>query len=295
MAKADNRAEARDLPLKRTKKNSTLVYVLSQSGRALMPTRRCGKVRWMLKNGLAKVVRREPFTIQLLYETTEHTQPVTLGIDPGYEHIGLSASTEEEELFAAETEIRTDVSKRLAERRQLRRTRRTRKVRHRKARFNNRKTSKPKGWLPPSIRQKISSHINELEFVTSILPVSKIVLEKAAFDIQKIINPEISGTDYQNGPLKGWTHVREYVLYRDNHECQVCHGKSGCEHLHTHHLKPKPEGTDRPENQITVCEECHRKIHQGLVKAPKEAPARDYKAETAMNIMRYKLIEGMIR
>ena len=117
MAKADNRAEARDLPLKRTKKNNTLVYVLSQSGRALMPTRRCGKVRWMLKNGLAKVVRREPFTIQLLYETTEHTQPVTLGVDPGYEHIGLSASTEEEELFAAETEIRTDVSKRLAERR----------------------------------------------------------------------------------------------------------------------------------------------------------------------------------
>ncbi len=48
-----------------------------------MPTERFGKVRRMLKNSLAHVVRRIPFTIQLDYDTTDFTQPITLGIDAG--------------------------------------------------------------------------------------------------------------------------------------------------------------------------------------------------------------------
>ena len=55
-----------------------LVYVISQSGKPLMPTRRCGKVRRLLKAGQAKVVQRKPFTIKLLYEITEYTQQLVL-------------------------------------------------------------------------------------------------------------------------------------------------------------------------------------------------------------------------
>ena len=57
-----------------------MVYVLSPTGNPLMPTKRNGKVRLLLKEGRAKVVSREPFTIQLLYETTEYVQEVTLGV-----------------------------------------------------------------------------------------------------------------------------------------------------------------------------------------------------------------------
>ena len=46
-----------------------LVYVLKQNGQPFMPTARFGKVRRLLKAKKAKVVRREPFTIKLLYET----------------------------------------------------------------------------------------------------------------------------------------------------------------------------------------------------------------------------------
>ena len=63
--------------------------------------------------------------------TGETVQPVTLGIDAGYRHIGLSATTAKEELFASEVELRTDVSKLLSDRRELRRSRRNRKTRHR--------------------------------------------------------------------------------------------------------------------------------------------------------------------
>ena len=71
-----------------------LVYVLNSNGQPLMPTERCGKVRRLLKQGKAKVVKRCPFTIQLLYESENNLQSVSLGVDAGSKHIGLSATAE---------------------------------------------------------------------------------------------------------------------------------------------------------------------------------------------------------
>jgi len=140
-----------------------LVYVLNKQGRPLMPTRRFGKVRRMLRAGEATVIRREPFTIQLQYETGDAVQDVTLGIDAGSKTIGLSASTENEELYASEVELIGDqIVKNLTARRECRRTRRNRKTRYRKPRFNNRVHSKHKGWLAPSVEQKIGCHINRI-------------------------------------------------------------------------------------------------------------------------------------
>ena len=48
-----------------------MVYVINKQGQALMPTERFGKVRRLLKNSLAHVVCRIPFTIQLDYDTTD--------------------------------------------------------------------------------------------------------------------------------------------------------------------------------------------------------------------------------
>ena len=52
------------------------------------------KARLLLKSGEAKVIKRTPFTIQLLHASGETKQPITLGIDSGYVHVGLSAITE---------------------------------------------------------------------------------------------------------------------------------------------------------------------------------------------------------
>ena len=79
-----------------------MVYVINKQGQALMPTERFGKVRRLLKNSLSHVVCRIPFTIQLDYDTTDYTQPVSLGVDAGSKHIGISATTSEKELYAAE-------------------------------------------------------------------------------------------------------------------------------------------------------------------------------------------------
>ena len=74
-----------------------VVYVISASGKPLMPTTRCGHVRGLLNAGKARVVERRPFTIQLNYETKEITQPLYLGIDPGRTNVGAAVVCEDGE------------------------------------------------------------------------------------------------------------------------------------------------------------------------------------------------------
>ena len=116
-----------------------MVYVLDINGHPLMPTERHGKVKHLLKNGKAKVVKRCPFTIQLLYKSLTYTQSIILGVDAGSKHIGLSATTNDKEFYASDVELRTDIVKLISKRRELRRSRRNRKTRYRQARFDNRK------------------------------------------------------------------------------------------------------------------------------------------------------------
>lgn len=256
-----------------------------------MPTERFGKVRRMLKNSLAHVVRRIPFTIQLDYETTDFTQPVTLGIDAGSKHIGVSATTKEKELYAADVELRNDIVEKLSTRREQRRTRRNR-LRHRKPRFNNRVSFKNKGWLAPSVENKVHTHMFVVKNVCKILPVSNIVVETASFDTQKIKHPDIQGEEYQQGGQLGFWNVREYVLWRDGHECQYCHGKSKDPVLNVYHLESRKTGGDTPSNLITLCETCHKAYHRGEfeLKIKRGKPLRD---AAFMGIMRWSFYKRL--
>jgi len=260
-----------------------LVYVLNKYGKPLMPCKP-SKARKLLKQNKAKVVSREPFTIQLLYGSSGYKQDITLGVDAGSKMIGLSATTDKQELFAAEVELRNDIVKLLSERRELRRSRRNRKTRYRKARFLNRK--KPKGWLPPSIENKIQTHLNVISKLHKILPITKIVIETASFDIQKIKNPDIEGKQYHQGERMGFWNIREYVLWRDNHECQICHGKSGDKILNVHHIESRKTGGNSPDNLITLCETCHHKYHNGEIKV-KLKRGQSFRDAAFMGIMRW--------
>ena len=161
-----------------------LVYVLNKNGQPLMPTNRCGKVRRLLKSKKAKVVKRCPFTIQLMYKTETNTQPISLGIDAGSKTIGVSATTDKKVLYESEVILRNDIVNLLSTRRQNRRSRRNRKTRYRKCRFLNRVSAKKTGWLAPSIEHKINTHLKVIENIHKILPVSDIIVEVASFDTQ---------------------------------------------------------------------------------------------------------------
>ncbi len=126
-------------------------------------------------------------------------------------------------------------------------------------------------------------------------------METASFDTQKLKNPDISGTEYQNGDQKGFWNVREYVLFRDNHECQHCHGKKKDPILNVHHIESRKTGGDSPSNLITLCEtghhEYHDKIKSGQTKGPEDfkLPKRTqpYRDAAFMGIMRWTLLERL--
>jgi len=263
-----------------------MVYVQNSDGHPLMPTENHAKVRVLLKNGKAKVVKRCPFTIQLLYESTTYTQNVTLGVDAGSKHIGLSATTPQKVLFEADVELRNDIVELLSTRREQRRTRRNRKTRYRKARFNNRKRRDK--WLAPSVQHKVDAHITMIRKAHEILPVSKIIVEVAAFDIQKIKKPDIEGVEYQQGEKMGFWNNREYVLFRDGHICQCCKGKSKDKILEVHHIESRKTGGDAPNNLITLCDTCHTGHHAGTVQLPKTIHrGMSFRDATFMGIMRW--------
>lgn len=263
-----------------------MVYVLNIEGKPLMPCKEA-KARKLLKENKAKIYKKEPFTIQLLFICENQTQDITLGVDAGSKHIGLSATTKEKELYAADVELRNDIVDLLSTRRQNRRTRRNR-LRYRKLRFNNRVHSKKNGWLAPSVEQKIQTHFKVVEDIHKLLPITKIVVETASFDIQKIKNPEIHNEEYQQGEQLGFWNVREYVLFRDNHTCQCCKGKSKDKVLNVHHIESRKTGGNTPNNLITLCETCHKGYHNGTVELPKTIKrGMSFKDAAFMGIMRW--------
>lgn len=273
-----------------------LVYVLNKDGQPLMPTDRCGKVRRLLRDKKAKVITRCPFTIQLLYETGNVTQSVSLGVDAGGKHIGVSATIEKRVLYEADVTLRNDISDLLSARRALRRTRRNRKTRYRKPRFNNRK--RKDGWLAPSVQHKIDTHLHVIANVHRILPVSNIIVEVASFDTQLLKaqmegKPLPKGTDYQQGELLDWN-LREFVLFRDNYTCQWCKGKSKSKILHTHHWNYwNGDHTNKPSALITLCDVCNdsknHKEKTGFLWGWQPKVTHNFKDAAFMGIMRWSL------
>ncbi len=230
------------------------------------------KARKLLNDGKAKVIKRVPFTIKLNYGSAGYKQPLTGGLDTGSKVVGCAVIGLGKVIYQSQVALRQDVSKKMQQRAMYRRTRRGRKCRYRKARWANRASMRATGRLAPSLRSKLDSHLREVRFVNSILPIKNWKVETASFDIHKITNPDVSGVEYQNGGQKDYYNVKAFVLARDNYKCQSGQKCKHSEKLHVHHIIFRSKGgTDTPSNLITLCEKCHNDLHNGkfILKAKK--------------------------
>lgn len=269
------------------------VGVLNKHGERLMP---CShrKARFLLKAGKAEPAGYKPFTIQLKYGSSGYKQPLTLGIDSGYETVGFSVVGQTKEVSGGELILLKGIKERNEDRRMYRRTRRSR-LRHRAPRFDNRK--RPEGCLAPTVQHKLDSHIRFIERMHAAFPITRTVIETASFDIQRIKNPEIEGAGYQDGEQAGFWNLREYILHRDEHECQLCKQEKRktqrSEILQVHHLGFwKGDHSARPGNLITLCTGCHTtRNHQPSGKLWGWEPTeRSYRPETFMSTVRKRLL-----
>ncbi|MFX1533092.1 MAG: RNA-guided endonuclease IscB [Promethearchaeota archaeon] len=243
--------------------------------------------RLLLKQGKANIKSRTPFTIKLNYELEkEHIQELYTGLDTGSGTFGVAVTNDQDEvLYMSQVQVRNDIKKKMAQRRQYRRTRRNRKCRYRPKRFENRQASKRKGRLAPTLTSKLRAHVRELLFIKKILPLSmtRLITESGTFDTHAIKDPKVLTTSwlYQKGEMYGYENTKSYVRARDNHTCQLCQGQSKVQRLECHHIISRNDGgTDAPNNLITLCEECHDHVHKGL----KNLSNRTIKASLTRNI-----------
>jgi len=276
-----------------------MVYVIAKDGTPLSPTENHAKVRVLLKTGRAKVFRREPFVIKLLFDTEHNTPECIHGMDTGSFHIGSSIYMDEKIVYTSKIELRNDIKDAMDIRRMYRHNRRNRKTRYRKPRFLNRKSSKRKGRLPPTLMHKIAVHEREMSFVRKILPISKTVIEAGNFDPHLLKDPALAfypyrQWGYQQGELYGWYNKRAYVLARDGYECQCCKGRHKDPKLEIHHIVFRSEGgSDEPNNLVTLCHTCHKKLHDGKLPDfdPQGFVKGTLKHATQMNVIRSQLLK----
>lgn len=253
------------------------------------------KARHLLNQKKAKVAAKAPFTIQMLHGSSGYKQGITLGVDAGYSTIGYSAVTRNRELIAGEVKLRKDIKRLIEKKRNYRRMRRNR-LWYRQPRFLNRATNKKEGWLAPSIKHKLDSHLKLIYQLKRIVPITKTVVEVATFDTQKMQNPEISGVEYQQGKLQGYE-IREYLLKKWKHKCAYC-GKRNIP-LEIEHITPKSKGGgNRVSNLTLACHDCNQAKGNKTAKEfgyPKlQAKAgKSLKAATFMNFVRSRIVDKL--
>lgn len=148
--------------------------------------------------------------------------------------------------------------------------------------------------LVSRLKSKLDSHLREIKFVSSILPVSNLILETATFDTHALKNPAVLTNKwlYQHGKNFGFANTKAYVLDRDNYTCQNCYGKCKDSKLHVHHIVFRRDGGSNDEaNLITLCETCHTALHAGKISLNKIGKRKgNLKHASQMNVLRSQLL-----
>ena len=296
------------------------IFVLSHDGHPLMPTTRRRHVKKLLNSGKARIASHTPFTIQLKYQTEEKCQLLVMGIDPGRSNIGTVVVNQNgASVFSAVCETRNkEIRKLMEKRRQCRmasrrgerkaRQRRARRfgtmlkagcimrrlpnyeaevfckiIRNTQARFCNRK--RPEGWLTPTVEHLVRTHINLFRKIKKVLPVTDVAIEVNRFAFMLLENPDATGLDFQNGPLKGYTDVKAGICDIQAGRCLMCDAEIEV----YHHIVPRHKnGSNTLMNLAGLCRKCHGKVHTEpdfakKLQSRKSGMLKKYHAVSALN------------
>lgn len=168
------------------------VPVVSQNGKPLMPTKSSRAKRWVhVGKAVGKWSDLGIYYVQLLVPTSEETQPVVVGVDPGKSYAGVGVQSAKFTLARFHLILPFGrVKSRMEQRRMLRRSRRSRRINrnvtfrirnHRQKRFSNRKQSK----VPPSIKASRQLELRVVKELSKIFPMTAIGYEQVKADVDR--------------------------------------------------------------------------------------------------------------
>ena len=275
-----------------------LIYVVDSNGKSLMPTTRNRKVRHWLATGQAHWFGNSRKTIQFTRPVNQHIQPITVGVDLG-RHTGISAvdQSNNREYYSTQVERPYVQEVKRNKQRKMYRTQKRYRLRHRQARFDNRR--KPNGWLAPTIQHQLDFIDHEIQRVSQFLPVDKIVLEDQPFDIRKLTNDDQRPTDYTKGPQSGFTSLKAYLYASQNGIDPIDGQHYPLSDMVVHHLLPRSQGgTNSPHNLVLISKEHHNNANHrnGVLKhlAQQLRDCLDTRGAYLMNILYNRLPEQLI-
>ena len=244
-------------------KQKEYCFVLDYNGKKLSPTP-INNAWYLIRKQKAILISKYPMVIKLNKEIEDNNKDKSkfiFGIDDGSIHVGIAivheCKNKNKVIFKGTIEHRKDVNKLMELRKGYRRYRRQHK-RYRPVRFNNRSSSKRKGRLPPTIKQKKQAILRVINQLNKWIDIHKIILEDVQIDIRALQEGKnLYKWQYQKSNRLD-ENLRIATLMRDNYTCQEC-GKKNCR-LEAHHIVPRRlKGSDSIGNLITLCDKCHDK------------------------------------
>jgi len=232
------------------------------------------RARKLLEQGKACVHRYYPFTIIIKnadVRKMEIKDTYRIKIDPGAKHTGMAVIRERDNavMLFLQIEHRGDqVRSNIQTRAAVRRNRRNRETRYRKCKWPNHylkknskykfDSSRPDGWIPPSVKSVGDNVINWVRKLTKYIDITECSFEAVRFDTQLLDNPNIEGEEYQHGTLYGYE-LKEYLLETYGHQCQYCGGLSEDDKLEWEHKRPVSRGgSDKIANASLACRTCNQ-------------------------------------
>lgn len=279
------------------------IYVLNKNGTPLMPTTRSSHIRKLLKCGKARIVEYNPFTIQLLYESTNYTSNLVVAIDPGRTNIGANVIDEKNlcSLFNVKVSTRNkEIPKLMKERKMHRNLSRNgeRKRRQRRAKANNttfkecengnyiKERYLPHYEKPIHIRyiknseSKFCNRVRPKGWLTptanQLLQTHFNVIRKAqkylpitscSIELNKFAFMQMDNPNINNWQYQQGKLFGKESLYNAINEMQENHCllcKKGIDHYH-HIVEQSNGGSDTIDNIAGLCEKHHTLVHKELV------------------------------
>ena len=235
-----------------------LCYVVDSNNNPLSPTS-FNKGFVLIRKNKASMISRLPFVIKLNKVIEDiNSNEVTLGLDTGSKWTGIAlvekCKTKNKVLFKGTINHPQDVKKKMELRRGYRKYRRSHK-RYRKARFDNRASSKKKGRLPNSIKCNKDEILRTIYKLQRFIIIDKVIIEDVMIDIRKLTDGYKYKWQYQKSNRLD-SNLRIATIMRDNNTCKMC-GKTNTK-IEVHHIKARKHGgSDSIHNLICLCADCH--------------------------------------
>ena len=241
-----------------------MVIVLDKNKRPLGFTSE-KRAKQMLAKGEAVVHNIAPFVIR--HKTNDarlcDKHEFRIKLDPGSGATGIAITDLNNNVYMKIELIHRgqQIVMNLESRAGNRKNRRARKTGYRRCKFkkNHKYTSsRPEGWLPPSITSIEKNIIHWIDKLMGWINIVECYIEDVKFDMQKLKNQDIRGVEYQHDTLEGMT-IKQYLLEKYGRTCQYCGGATGDKKLEVEHKISKANGgPNRIDNLTIACHTCNQ-------------------------------------